>query len=84
MARRALLALAVVLHLCTLVLYAASVLIAPLWGSLLLWVAWLVLLWVLVRLWRQHPALALLVPPASVGLFLAVVGAGGAWLGWVA
>ena len=84
MVRRLVLALAVALHLATGTFYAAAGLVAPSWAVLMLWAAWLVLLWVLVRLWRQQPVLALLVPPASLGLFLGVLSAGEAWLGWVA
>ena len=84
MSRRLLLALAIALHLATGILYLAAGLVAPLWAVLLLWGAWLGLLWSLVRLWRQHAVLALLVPPASLGLFLGVISAGEAWLGWVA
>jgi hypothetical protein len=81
--RRLLLVLAVALHLATGFLYLAAGLVAPLWAVLLLWAAWLGLLWVLVRLWRQHAVLALLVPPASLGLLFGVISAGEAVLGWV-
>ncbi len=84
MARRLVLALALALHFATGLLYAAAGLIAPTWAVLLLWGAWVVLLWLLVRLWRRRPVLALLVPPAAIGLFVGVLGAGGAVLGWTA
>jgi hypothetical protein len=82
--RRLVLVLAVGLHLATGFFYLAAGLVAPLWGVLLLWAAWIGLMWLLVRLWRQHAVLALLVPPASIGLFVGVLSAGDAWLGWVA
>lgn len=82
--RRALLVVAVLLHLAVGVLYLATGLVAPLWAVLLLQLAWLVLLGALVLLWRRRPWLALLVPPAAVGLVLAAVTAGEQLLGWTA
>lgn len=82
--RRLVLVVAVALHLATGIFYLAAGLVAPAWAVLLLWVAWTGLLWALVRLWRRHAVLALLVPPASLGLFLAALSAGEVWLGWVA
>ena len=82
--KRLLLVLAVLLHLAAGSLYLAAGLVAPLWAVLVLWACWVGLLWLLVRLWRQQPVLALLVPPAALGLFLGAISAGEAWLGWVA
>ena len=82
--RRVVLVVAIALQLVTGVFYVAAGLVAPAWAVLLLWAAWTGLLWVLVRLWRRHAVLALLVPPASLGLFFAALSAGEVWLGWVA
>ena len=81
---RLLLVLAVLLHLAAGTLYLAAGLVAPLWAVLLLWACWLGLLWLLVTLWRHRAVLALLVPPAALGLFFGALTAGEAWLGWVA
>ena len=84
LARRLVLVVAVALHLAAGTFYLAAGLVAPMWAVLLLWAAWIGLLWVLVRLWHQRAMLALLVTPASLGLFLSALSAGEAWLGWVA
>ena len=81
---RLVLVVAVALQLATGLFSLAAGLVAPAWAVLLLWAAWTGLLCVLVRLWRRHAVLALLVPPASLGLFLAALSAGEVWLGWVA
>jgi len=83
-ARRLVLVVALALHLAVGTLYLAAGLVAPVWAVMLLWAAWIGLLWVLVRLRRQHALLTLVVPPAALGLFLAALSAGEAWLGWVA
>ena len=64
------------LHLGVGVLYLAAGLVAPLWAVLLLWAGWLVLAYLLVRLWARRAPLALLVPLAAIGLILGVVTAG--------
>ncbi len=84
LARRLILVLAIALQLVTGSFYLAAGLVAPAWAVLLLWASWIGLLWVLVQLWNRHATLALLVPPASLGLFLAALSAGETWLGWVA
>ena len=71
-------------HLALLFLYSISGLIAPVWGVGLLWVVWAALLVGAVWLRRRRPALVPLVPVAGVLLWLAVIWAGGAWLGWTA
>ena len=81
---RLLLVLAVLAHLGAGILYLAAGLVAPLWAVLLLWALWLVLLWVLVRVWRRRPLLALAVPVAAVALFFAAITAGEQLLGWTA
>ena len=82
--RRLILVLAVVAHLGAGILYLAAGLVAPLWAVLLLWALWLVLLWVLVRLWRTQPPTALLVPPLALGAFFVAISAGERFLGWTA
>lgn len=81
---RLILVLAVLAQLGTGIFYAAAGLVAPLWAVLLLWALWLVLLWVLVRLWRTQPLMALLVPPLALGLFFVVISAGERFLDWTA
>lgn len=71
-------------HLCVLVFYVSSGLVAPGWAVAALLVVWLVLLGVAVRLLRTRPALTLLVPIAAAVIWLAVISAGEAWLGWTA
>ena len=83
-ARRALLAVAVLLHLGIGVLYLGLGLVAPLWAVVTLWAAWVVLLVVLLRVGTRRPPLALLVPVGAVVLVLGSVSAGEAWLGWTA
>ena len=81
---RLVLVLAVLAHLGTGILYLAAGLVAPLWAVLALWALWLVLLWVLVRVWKRRPLLALVVPPVALGLFFAVITAGEQLLDWTA
>lgn len=64
--------------------YAASGLIAPAWAVAGLLLVWLALLAVAIRLLRCRPALVPLVPLTAVLIWLAVVTAGDAWLGWTA
>ncbi|MEU2615583.1 hypothetical protein ABZ570_29010 [Micromonospora sp. NPDC007271] len=58
--------------------YAASGLVVPGWALAGLLVVWAVLLV------RRRPALVPLAPLSAVLVWLAVVSAGGAWLGWTA
>ncbi|SCF23480.1 hypothetical protein GA0074695_4613 [Micromonospora viridifaciens] len=64
--------------------YAASGLVVPGWALAGLLVMWAVLLVAGVRLLRRRPALVLLAPLSAVLIWLAVVSAGDAWLGWTA
>ena len=81
---RLVLVLAVLAHLGAGIFYAAAGLVAPLWAVLLLWALWLVLLWVLVRVWRRRPLLSLVVPVVAIALFFAAISAGEAFLDWTA
>lgn len=71
-------------HLLMLVWYAATGLVAPAWAVAGLLVVWLVLLGYGLRLLRRRPAAVPLVPLAAAVIWLAVVSAGDAWLGWTA
>lgn len=81
---RLILVLAVLAHLGAGIFYAAAGLVAPLWTVLLLWALWLGLLWLLVRLWRRRPLMALLVPLGALAFFFAAITAGEQLLGWTA
>jgi hypothetical protein len=64
--------------------YAASGLVAPAYGVVLLMAIWLVLLVVAFRWWTRRPALVPVVPVVALVLLFAVVWVGGAFLGWSA
>ena len=82
--RYGLLTVAVAMLLAVGILYSAAGLATPLWAAAVLWAAWFGWAWVLVRLWQRRPVLALLVPPAALGLFLVTLTAGERLLGWTA
>jgi hypothetical protein len=65
-------------------LYAASGLVAPWWGVVLLLLVWLVLFVVGCLWWTPHPNRLPLLAVAAVVLWFAAITAGGAWLGWTA
>ena len=71
-------------HVVVLGLYAVSGLVMPPWGVAVLLAIWAVLLWPAISLLRTRPALTLLVPVGGVAIWVAVVSAGDAWLGWTA
>ncbi len=62
----------------------ASGLVAPLWAVLMLVVVWVVALIVGWRIWRSHPAVSVAVPVVTALIWLAVIFAGGQFLGWTA
>lgn len=64
--------------------YLSSGLVTPLWGLIVLIMIWTALLVVAIRLWRTRPFLVPLVPVVAVAVWLGVVSAGEAWLGWTA
>ena len=69
--------------LATLVLYAASGLLAPAWAVVSLIVIWLGLLAVAIWLMRiRQPVYVPLVPVTAGLIWFAVLSAGEAWLGW--
>ena len=65
-------------------LYLVSGLVVPAWALGVLFVIWLGLLWLAISLLRRRPAWTLLVPVGAVAIWLAIVSAGDAWLGWTA
>ena len=75
-----------VLHLLTGVFpYAASGLLAPAWGYLLLYAVWVALLLAGVRMFRRgQGTLVLLLPVASIAAWAAVMTFGEQALGWTA
>jgi hypothetical protein len=78
----------VVLHLAVGVFpYAASGLLVPIWGIVVLYALWLGLAILLVRLLRgdaRRPLLAPLVPVAAIVIWFAVVSAGEVLFDWTA
>ncbi|HEX2368274.1 MAG TPA: hypothetical protein VHM94_03460 [Acidimicrobiia bacterium] len=75
---------ALALHLVVGYFVLASGLVAPLWAVLMLVLIWVVALIVGWRIWRTHPAVAVVVPVATALIWLAVIAAGGRFLGWTA
>jgi hypothetical protein len=64
--------------------YAVSGLVAPPLGVIVLWVVWLVLLVVAIRLLQRRPALVFLAPLSALALWGAVIWGGEALFGWTA
>jgi hypothetical protein len=77
-------AVAIGMHLVMGVPYAASGLLAPGWAVALLAVWWLLLGGVLLVLAARRSLFVLAVPVVALLTWVAVVSAGGAWLGWTA
>jgi protein-S-isoprenylcysteine O-methyltransferase Ste14 len=75
---------ALALHLVVGYFVLASGLVAPLWAVLTLVVLWVVAFIVGWRIWRSHPAVAVAVPVVTALIWLAVIAAGGQFLGWTA
>ncbi|HEY9350770.1 MAG TPA: hypothetical protein VIP75_08750, partial [Acidothermales bacterium] len=65
-------------------LYLISGLVVPLYGVVLLFAAWALLLIVLFRLLATRPAWALLIPALAVALWVGVLAFGGSVLNWTA
>lgn len=75
--------LAVVLHVAVgATFYAASGLLAPLYGIVVLWLLWLVLLGVLIVLARRRSWWTLAVPPGAFAVWYAALSLGEAVLDW--
>jgi len=71
-------------HVAVLFLYVVSGLAVPAWAVGVLLVIWVGLLAVAIALFRTRPPWTLVVPVAAVVIWVAVVSAGDAWLGWTA
>jgi hypothetical protein len=71
-------------HALMLCWYAVSGLVVPAWALLALFVVWMLLLVVAIRLLRSRPALVPVAPVAAALIWLGMVSAGDAWLGWTA
>jgi hypothetical protein len=69
---------------CAFFLYAASGLVAPWWGVVLLLLVWLAFFVTACLWWTPYPARLPLLALASWVFWFAAVTAGGAWLGWTA
>ena len=65
-------------------LYAASGLLAPWYGVVLLLVIWVVLFVVATRWWTPHPRRTLLLPLIAVAVWFGVLTAGELLFGWTA
>lgn len=64
--------------------YAASGLVAPLWGIVFLYAGWLVGLVVAIRLYRRRSPWTVILAPLALGFWWAVITLGDALLGWTA
>lgn len=64
--------------------YLASGLVAPTWAVVLLVAFWIVLFWLAVRWFNSHPVRVLLLPLVAIAVWVLVIAAGGALLGWTA
>ena len=64
--------------------FAASGLVAPLWGIAVLYLGWIVGLWLTVRLYRSGSAWALAMPVAALAFWWVVVTIGESVFGWTA
>ncbi len=69
---------------CTFFLYAASGLVAPWWGVVLLLLVWVGLLLLSIAWWSLHPRWLPAVAVFSLVFWFAAVNAGAFWLGWTA
>ena len=65
-------------------LYAASGLLAPWWGVVLLMLVWVALFLLATRWWTPHPQRTLLVPLIAVIVWFAVLYLGEALFDWTA
>jgi hypothetical protein len=74
--------LGLLLHLGTLVFYAASGLVAPGWAVVTLLLVWAALLGVAIWLLRTRPLWVPAVPVVAAAIWWGSLTAGEAWLGW--
>jgi hypothetical protein len=71
-------------HVAVLFLYVISGLVMPVWAVGVLLVIWAGLLAVAIALLRSRPPWTVVIPVGALAIWLAVVSAGDAWLGWTA
>jgi hypothetical protein len=64
--------------------YLASGLVAPPWAVGVLLAIWVLMLVLCIRWFRRRPFVVLAMPLVAAAVWLAVISAGGAWLGWTA
>jgi hypothetical protein len=64
--------------------FAASGLVAPLWGIAVLYGGWLIGLWLTVRLYQRRSAWALAIPVVALAFWWLVVTLGESAFGWTA
>jgi hypothetical protein len=64
--------------------YAFSGLVAPPLGVIVMWVVWIVLLVVAIRLLQRRPALVFLVPLSALALWGTILWLGESLFGWTA
>lgn len=74
----------IVAHVAVLFLYVTSGLAVPAWAVAVLIAIWVGLMLLAVVLLRTRPAWTLLVPVGAVAVWVAILSAGDAWLGWTA
>ena len=65
-------------------LYAASGLVAPLWGVVVLLGVWVAVFVLCCTWWTTHPKRITVAAVALTIFWFAALNAGGAWLGWTA
>lgn len=70
------------MHLVVGAAYALTLVLAPLWVSVLVALWWLVLLLAGLVLLARHSLLVLTVPLVAIASWAALIGAGRAWFGW--
>ncbi|GAB3518368.1 hypothetical protein [Arthrobacter monumenti] len=71
-----------VLHILVGFLYLAAGLVAPLYGILFFWAAWIALTIVAVHLLQRRPAWTLVVPVVAALVLFGGIAIGGELLGW--
>ena len=64
--------------------YAASGLLAPLYGVAIVYIGWFVALFFILKLWNRRPYLVLLIPVVDLVWWFAVMTFGDFVLGWTA
>ncbi len=65
-------------------LYLVSGLVAPMWAVGVLWVVWLTVLVILIKVWSSRPWLVLAAPAFAYLIWAGALLAGEVFLGWTA